>query len=586
MPYLGEVTFTQLVYAELMLPFLESNKSFLALARPAGRPVTPLDMEVAIAQRQSYVSNSMMMAFVNSVNAAVVAISFVHSPHATFLLGWLSLNIIISLLAVRLHFRLRAAAVPYRVSGRFLRKVEINSLVAGAIWGLPVLVVYDADSHLGIFFVLVACGTAAGFTSMLSQLPRVTARFLFGVSLPVVLQAVLIGGPYALPIAVLGSVLLIALVKGSLISFKQLLGLVRSRADANTARHQLLVAIEAIHDAFAIYDGNGELEMSNSRFREWFPRGAPLDERPDGSLCQVGQGRWAMRSVVPVSDGRTVSIHTDITALKTRERELIAARREAEDANAAKGRFLSTMSHELRTPLNIINGFSRLMKADSRLELTHEEVADYAGSIHTAGEHLLTVINDIIEFSKIGADRYLHDPEEVDLRELLARAVSLSASFQQIRSLDGIDVSVSPNVGALVVDEMAFRRIIINLVTNAIKFGGEPARVSVRAFVRADGAPVITIRDFGHGLTAEELEKVFEPFYQCDRDRAGEFSGTGLGLPLSRELARLHGGDVYLTSRVGAGTTASIVLPANAHIPPEVLRNQGDLSALAGGQAA
>jgi len=276
-----------------------------------------------------------------------------------------------------------------------------------------------------------------------------------------------------------------------------------------------------------------------------------------------------MRSVVPVSDGRQVSIHTDVTALKTRERELIAARREAEEANAAKGRFLSTMSHELRTPLNIINGFSRLMKADSRQRLSPAEVADYAGSIHTAGEHLLTVINDIIEFSKVGAERYLHDPVEVDLRELLARSVSLSAGFQRLESLEGIDVSVSSQVGGLVVDEMAFRRILINLVTNAIKYGGDPVKISVRAFLNADGLPVITIRDFGRGLPEAELEKVFDPFYQCEESRGGEFTGTGLGLTLSRELARLHGGDVHLASRLGAGTTASVILPASAHIAPE-----------------
>ena len=111
-------------------------------------------------------------------------------------------------------------------------------------------------------------------------------------------------------------------------------------------------------------------------------------------------------------------------------------------------------------------------------------------------------------------------------------------------------------------------------------------KISVRAFLRADGAPVITIRDFGRGLSAEELEKVFEPFFQCERDRVGEFSGTGLGLPLSRELARLHGGDVFLSSRIGAGTTASIVLPASAHIPPENSGSRADLAVVSGGRAA
>ncbi|NBC21050.1 MAG: hypothetical protein GVY06_08445 [Alphaproteobacteria bacterium] len=525
---------------------------------------------MGLAQQQLYISNAQMIAVVNAINSAVVAGSFAFSQHATFLFTWLFLNLVNSLIAARLHRRAQERDEPKQISGKFLRKAEFNSLVAGILWGMPVLVIYEPGSYLGVFFVLVACGTAAGFSSMMSSLPRVAARFLFGCSAPIILQAFLSGGPYALPIAVLGTVLQFALVKGSLISFNQLLGVIRSRAAANDARQQLLLAIEAIHDGFAIYGPDGDLQMSNSRFRQWFPNEQMIENDGDDKIRQIGQGRWVKRSVVPVSDGRRVSIHTDVTDLKNRERELIAARREAEEANAAKGRFLSTMSQELRTPLDIINGFSRLMKGDSQLRLSPEEIADYAGSIHAAGEHLLTVVNDIIEFSKVGAERYLHDPVEVDLRDLLANAVSLSAGFQRLTSLEGIDVSVSSRIGSIVVDEMAFRRVLMNLVTNAIQHGGEPVNISIRAFLRADGAPVVTIRDFGRGLPGSELERVFEPFYQSQPQRAGEFSGTGLGLTLSRELARLHGGDVHLSSREGAGTTASIVLPASAHIPPEL----------------
>ncbi len=351
-------------------------------------------------------------------------------------------------------------------------------------------------------------------------------------------------------------------------SFKQLREVVSMTQDARTARRDLSDAIEALDDAFAIFDAEGEIAMSNRRFRDWFPAGATLDQFEDGRVQQVGPGRWVMGSLVPASQGRSVSIHTDITVLKERERELIAAHRDAEEANAAKGRFMATMSHELRTPLNIINGFSSLMLPDSRIALSKDDVSEYALAIHVAGEHLLLVINDIIEFSKVGVDRYLHNPVDVDIRELLAQAVSLAAGFQRLGSTDGIEVSVSPQVGALVIDEMAFRRVLISLITNAIKFGGKKVNIAIRAFLQPDGAPVITVRDFGCGIARNELERVFEPFYQCERDRGGEFSGTGLGLSLSREIARLHGGDVLLSSQQGVGTTASIILPERAHIAP------------------
>lgn len=569
-----------------MQSYLSGQKSFIGLMRRCAKPETDLEHNLAIEQQSNYIAMAGTMGAVNALNSAAVTVAFYLLTQSIQIIFWFILVNLFTVSAWRLRQRNDPSDRPARTRARILFQSETSLSVLAAVWSLPALIFASSGFETLIFVSLVVTGMSAGFASIMSTVPRIVVRFIAFSCLPVMLTLFLFGGATGQALCILGLAFVAITAKGCLMSFDQLRRVVQATRDANTARHQLLVAIEAIHDAFAIYDRDGELEMSNSRFREWFPKGAPLDERPDGSLCQVGKGRWVMRSVVPVSDGRTVSIHTDITALKTRERELIAARREAEDANAAKGRFLSTMSHELRTPLNIINGFSRLMKADSKLELNHREVADYAGSIHMAGEHLLTVINDIIEFSKIGADRYLHDPEEVDLRELLARAVSLSASFQQIKSLDGVDVSVSPNLGGLVVDEMAFRRIIINLVTNALKFGGDPVKISVRAFVRSDGSPVITIRDYGHGLTPDELDKVFEPFFQCERDRAGEFSGTGLGLPLSRELARLHGGDVYLTSRVGAGTTASIVLPPNAHIPPEVARVPGELAALTGGQAA
>lgn len=561
--------FNLLDYAQPMNSYMAGQKNLVALLRRCAPPHTELEHDLAIEQQSTYISMSGTMGVVNALNSMAVAIAFFLLTHSFLIFVWLAVVNVFSVTAWQLHRKADTESRPVRTRAHILFLSEKSLSILATIWALPVLFFASLGFEALIFVSLVVTGTAAGFASIMSTVPRIVVRFVAFSILPVIAALSFFAGPTGHALSVLGLAFIVITTKGSLMSFAQLQRVVLITHEARQAKRNLSDAIEALHDGFAIYGPDGDLQMSNSRFRQWFPNEALIENDGDDKIRQVGEGRWVKRSVVPVSDGRRVSIHTDVTDLKNRERELIAARREAEEANAAKGRFLSTMSQELRTPLDIINGFSRLMKGDSQLQLSPEEIADYAGSIHAAGEHLLTVVNDIIEFSKVGAERYLHDPVEVDLRDLLATAVSLSAGFQRLTSLEGIDVSVSSRIGSIVVDEMAFRRILMNLVTNAIQHGGEPVNISIRAFLRADGAPVVTIRDFGRGLPGSELERVFEPFYQSQPQRAGEFSGTGLGLTLSRELARLHGGDVLLSSREGAGTTASIVLPASAHIPPE-----------------
>ena len=144
---------------------------------------------------------------------------------------------------------------------------------------------------------------------------------------------------------------------------------------------------------------------------------------------------------------------------------------------------------------------------------------------------------------------------------------SLAASFEHLKNLSDIDVQVSPKLGYLRIDEAVCQRIIMNLLTNALRFRGNDQRVIIRAGLQSDGAPFIAIRDFGAGIPESELERVFEAFYQRDNGLNRGYGGTGLGLTLCRHLARLHDGDVVLKSRVGVGTTAMLILPPSTHKP-------------------
>ncbi|MEM9738846.1 MAG: HAMP domain-containing sensor histidine kinase [Pseudomonadota bacterium] len=544
-----------------------ANSSFLGLLATPKAPETDLDHEIALTQQKVYLSNSTVMAAVNLLNSTVLAISFIGTVDLAVLVSWYFCVLPFSIGGFYLARKTKHKPVPTRSSGKLLRKAEFSSIILGFIWGIPNLAFPNGDPVLSMFVMLVTASTAAGYVSLISAAPRLTSRFVFFAAVPIFMTSIVGIGAFSETIGWLSVVLVAGLINGSILSYKQLAHSVKARLESDRAKTDLNDAIEAIDDAFAIFSPEGLLARTNSRFRYFFPNGLDLETLRDGEIFRVNDDVWLLRSIRSMPDGRTVCLHKDVTGLKHRESQLISARREAEDANAAKARFMSTMSHELRTPLNIINGFSKIMSSSSKVIVTASEMREYSDSMLDAGEHLLAVINDIIEFSQVGSDRFIHEPAPEDVRELLSKAISLSARFQAISDLSGIDISVGKSVGDLIVDEAAFRRVLMSLLSNAFKFSGQPTRIVVRAFVRPDGCPVISIRDFGTGIEETDLERVFEPFYQGENVRRGHFVGTGLGLALARELMRLHGGRVELASRLGVGTTVSVLLPASAHIP-------------------
>ncbi|MEL6567765.1 MAG: HAMP domain-containing sensor histidine kinase [Pseudomonadota bacterium] len=540
--------------------------SFVTFLLPQRLGTEGLENALLREQQLRVSSATWLAAIVSVINGAAIYSTFLLTGTTPLSHGWFALVLLSALYLGRLYMSDRKKLLPATVSGYYMQRAEYGSILLGLIWGLGVYAADPGTPVTALFVFVVVVAMATGFCALTASAPRISLRFsipCFGVGSSYFLIQ---GGPVATMTGTLIFVLLLALVIGGYQSKAHLQEHVRSLSDAERATRNLDDAIEAIGDAFAIYAPDGKLDRTNSRFRFYFPKGLDLRNLRDGEIFRLNDDVWLLRSLVPMEDGRTVCLHKDVTSLKHRESQLISARREAEDANTAKARFMSTMSHELRTPLNIINGFSKIMSSSSKVIVTASEMREYSDSMLDAGEHLLSVINDIIEFSQVGSDRFIHEPAPEDVRELLSKSISLSAKFQAIDDISGIDVTVASNFGDLVVDEATFRRVLMSLMSNALKFGGQPTRMVVRAFLRPDGCPVISIRDFGPGIEASELERVFEPFYQGEGLRSGQFAGTGLGLPLARELMRLHGGRVELASRPGVGTTASVLLPANAHI--------------------
>jgi two-component system cell cycle sensor histidine kinase PleC len=241
--------------------------------------------------------------------------------------------------------------------------------------------------------------------------------------------------------------------------------------------------------------------------------------------------------------------------------ELEEAHRKAESASEAKSRFLATMSHELRTPLNAIIGFAELLLMRDVEQMEAERRRGYITDIRNSGAHLLALINDILDYSKLEADHLPLHETVFDLRQFQhdgSRLVRAQAEASNV-------ILHLPPVPAIALkgDERRLRQCVVNLLANAIKFapGGE---VTLSARIVAGGGIEIQVADNGCGIPPDQLEQVFQPFHQVENELSRSTNGTGLGLPLSRKLAERHGGTLDLQSAVGQGTTAVLCLPGRA----------------------
>ena len=252
-----------------------------------------------------------------------------------------------------------------------------------------------------------------------------------------------------------------------------------------------------------------------------------------------------------------------IAELETAKAVSDSARHKAEEANLAKSRFLASMSHELRTPLNAIMGFSEVMKDEVLGPMGSDIYVEYAGDIHASGGHLLSLINEILDLSRIEAGRYPLDLRPQDLVDLAAQAVATLRVKAAAKELS-VTVRAAERLPAVPADERAVRQVILNLLSNAIKFTPRGGRIDIVVGRTAGGGQYVTVQDTGPGIPQNELELVLSAFGQGSIALKGAEQGTGLGLAIVQALVQRHGGRFRLSSELRKGTRATFTLPATS----------------------
>lgn len=272
---------------------------------------------------------------------------------------------------------------------------------------------------------------------------------------------------------------------------------------------------------------------------------------------------WFTTATLELSDERRFQVTTliDITFRKQMELSLRLAKEQAVSANHAKSAFLANMSHELRTPLNAIIGFSEMMIKGTFGDLNNDKYTEYLGDIHLSARHLLEIINEVLDMSKIEAGRVELDEQNIDLRSLIQTVVRLATSRIFSSGLT-IKEDVPDDLPSLFADPRLIRQILINIVTNAVKYSDKGGEIIVAAKMNDDDNLEIIVSDQGAGIPEDRIQEAMEPFGQIhDHTQSSPYQSTGLGLPLAKAMTEMHEGSLGLKSQIGVGTEVTLTFP-------------------------
>jgi two-component system, cell cycle sensor histidine kinase DivJ len=305
----------------------------------------------------------------------------------------------------------------------------------------------------------------------------------------------------------------------------------------------------------------GEARSVEFRLRRDAPRGRERGQNAQMDFIWVEMRCRPLEQALETtsSEVEVVAVMRDVTDRKNQEHALDLARTAAEQADAAKTRFLATMSHELRTPLNAIIGFSEMIVQEDVLMVDAARRKEYAQLINDSGQHLLSVVNGILDMSKMEAGNFEISPEPFAPRPALLNCCSLLALKARDNAIDLVS-RVPQDLPVMTGDPRAFKQIVLNLVSNAIKFTERGGTVTVSAGVEGSRL-MLRVTDTGVGIAADDLKRIGDPFFQAGKTYQRRHEGTGLGLSIVKSLVGMHAGEITLQSRIDEGTTVTVALP-------------------------
>ncbi|MGI9463053.1 MAG: ATP-binding protein, partial [Aestuariivirgaceae bacterium] len=489
------------------------------------------------------------------------------------------------------------------------RRAEVYALALGGIWGaLPAATFTIAPPNVSFIIMGVVMGACGLGAFNLSRFPSAALIYASVVTSSLTGAAFAVGDRGGVAAAFLGAIYGIAL--GGMILKTHYRALQRAGAQKALENQNEIIKLllrdfeSGTKDWLWETDAEGRLQYASERLAQLMDRplkdvlGEPLLETVCGGqsvdcwadiatrmadrkaielievpLVNQGNISWWQINAEPIlrdqqhfEGYRGVAI--DITDTRRAADEMLKAKQAAERASAAKSQFLAVISHELRTPLNSILGYAELASADRREPVAKADMDEYLNNILEHSRHLNQLINNVLDFTRIENGRMKLVEQQVDVDEL----VEIIVRMCQLQAREaGVELCENYKIRGMVLqgDLTRLKQVLINIISNAIKFTPANGKVEVTVGQSVEGEPEITVTDTGIGIEAAKIEAIFEPFVQAEETKTRQYEGAGLGLAISRQLARLHDGDVTLTSEPGKGTVARLTLPKSRLIDTE-----------------
>ncbi|MBT3330883.1 MAG: hypothetical protein HOK21_19065 [Rhodospirillaceae bacterium] len=544
-----------------------------------------------------------------------------------FLLPWAILATIPPCLNFLAWRRNRHRTRPENINPKVITRITRGTIILGLVWGIGVAWIYPANALLPqMFLAAILAGLGAGTAAGMAAIPRAANGYSLALVLPFLARLLIEGSGTHLVMFLMAAVFLVFLLVLSRTVHDIFIDAIHTKVandrlvrDLGSMQNNLLDAIESTSEGFAIFDEEDRLlyynntylnmfgtwkdkivpgisfaeitriistplqcegcDLQGDAFREW-----RLRHHLEGAGSfqqQHTNGTWTLTTDRHTRQGGYVNVHVDITDMKQHEGELATARDEALSASRAKSEFLALMSHELRTPLNSILGFSDILKDQSFGNHSDPRYLEYAGNIHDSGSHLLRIITDILDLSKIEAGKFELTEEEFELEIPFNNVQAMMARLAEDAGLT-LSLECDPDLPGLRGDLRTVQQMLINLVSNSVKFTPSGGSITVTAERQDDtsgGGLVIQIADTGVGIAPENIAKVLSPFGQIEGPMRRQHQGTGLGLPLVRSFMHLHDGELSIDSNAPQGTTIDLTFPKDRLVERVAVATKKELKA-------